>query len=190
MSQPLPQSRRNRVNQAVGFLLVLCPCRNPQYGFPILGIGGNSRVGLRVNHILDRCFHRTLSHARNPQDTRNKRCFLLFRKVGLYLIQKHRYGFFRRPRQHHNHFPVFLYDNARRSAVFIIQHNAVFLRHHCLLYVVFRHFAPDALKEFFYLRQCFFIKHEILPEIFRRRFLCQIVLRRPKAAGGDDEVGA
>ncbi|CDD61370.1 unknown [Clostridium sp. CAG:505] len=172
----------------MSFFFRFCFRCDAQDRFAVFCVRRNGGVCLGINDIFHQCFHGAFPYTCHTQDFRNESIFLFFLQIRFYLIFKHGHGFLGRPGQHSNDLAVFLHDDTRGSAVVIVEHNAVFLRHHSLFSVVFCHGSACAFEIFFDSAKCSFIKHQFFPEIFRRCFFCQVVFCGAKSARGDDQV--
>ena len=141
-----------------------------------------------MEQIHQLCFHDGFARE-DVQVAGNQRLPALLLKIGIQRIFEHHLQLARRAGKHGDGLVVLLDDAAGRSAV-QVRHDDRTLGNQRLLQVVVGHDFPGALGVVANVNQAGFVLNQLESEVCRDGFLRQIVLRRPKAAGGDDEIAA
>ena len=153
-----------------------------------LRIGSNGRILLFVNEIQELIFYLAFSHTTDLYHLGTDHLRLQLLQIRKYLIHKQRIQLIWRSRKKNGRLAVLFQDQARRSAVIVIQNHAA-LRNDRLFPVIIRNHLINVVPEILLDPLTgVLILHQREAHYLRTDLLGQIVLGRSKTAGQDDDI--
>ena len=175
-----------RLTHGLGFRFRSGFSRHLQEAIRFLGIGSKRRIGHAVHLIGEKIIHTAFSDAENPHRMGKDHFITLRTEIRQDTFPQHRPALLRGAGQHNHDLPVFFKSASGSCATCVVEDGAS-LREHCLSGVILgilvagRNIVIESLI-------LGVVSYQLQAEGFCKNIFGQIIARRAKAPGSDDNV--